>query len=175
MTITLQHALVQVSCWFDWYNLPNQHSDLICAFVTSNPLKSPAITLMEDVHKYAVKVASALVCLDIELKISLALVRLCGYKCTLCISPTHTDHITVLSDKNECSHHNGGCQVNCINLPGSFACSCNPGSRLLPDKRSCEREFFLVLCLLRKHGSNCFISNVNSIQSNHLKNITLHL
>ena len=129
---------------------------------------------MEDVHKYAVKVASALVCLDIELKISLALVQLCGYKCTLCILPTHSDYIAVLSDINECSQHNGECQVNCINLPGSFACSCNPSSRLLSDGISCEHEFFLVFCLPLKHCANCFISNVNSVQSNHLKNITLH-
>ena len=134
------------------------------SFVTSNPLKSPVITIMEDVHTFALKVASALVCLDIKLKISLALVRLCGYKCTLCISPTHTDHIPVLSDINECSDRNGGCQAYCINLPGSFACSCNPGSRLLADKRSCESEFSLVLRLLHKHCSNCFISNVSSVQ-----------
>ena len=60
-----------MSCWLDLYNLTNQYSDLLCAFVTSNPLKSPVITSMEDVHKYAVKVTSALVSLDIELKISL--------------------------------------------------------------------------------------------------------
>ena len=91
------------------------------------------------------------------------------------MSLTHTNHVAVLSDINECSQHNGGCQVNCINLPGSFACSCNPGSRLLADGRSCERESSLVLCLVGKHCSDCSIFNMSSVQSDDLKNITLPL
>ena len=32
-------------------------------------------------------------------------------------------------DKNECETNNGGCDINanCINIPGSFNCTCNVG------------------------------------------------
>jgi hypothetical protein len=45
-----------------------------------------------------------------------------------------------LTDVNECSVDNGGCQHACDNSMGSFQCICPPGYRLAKDKRSCEGE-----------------------------------
>ena len=33
----------------------------------------------------------------------------------------------VVEDVNECGINNGGCERTCLNLIGSFACSCPPG------------------------------------------------
>lgn len=33
-------------------------------------------------------------------------------------------------DTNECAKENGGCDQKCVNSPGSFSCSCNPGYQL---------------------------------------------
>ncbi|KAH3861667.1 hypothetical protein DPMN_024601, partial [Dreissena polymorpha] len=43
-------------------------------------------------------------------------------------------------DTDECAGNGGRgvCKVKCLNLPGSFLCSCNNGERLLSDGISCE-------------------------------------
>ena len=45
-------------------------------------------------------------------------------------------------DVNECEVQNGGCAHLCENLPGSFACKCNPGFLLEEDGKSCEGLIF---------------------------------
>ena len=42
-------------------------------------------------------------------------------------------------DVNECEANSGKgpCDHTCLNLNGSFACTCNPGYRLAPDGKSC--------------------------------------
>ena len=42
-----------------------------------------------------------------------------------------------LSDVNECSTNNGGCNQVCTNNIGSFVCSCNAGYELDSDERTC--------------------------------------
>ena len=39
-------------------------------------------------------------------------------------------------DINECEISNGGCDQNCINLPGGYKCSCFDGS----DRSTCESK-----------------------------------
>ena len=43
----------------------------------------------------------------------------------------------VVSDKNECSVNNGGCEHRCENTEGSYRCECYPGYRLHPNRRDC--------------------------------------
>lgn len=43
-----------------------------------------------------------------------------------------------LVDSNECQNVNGGCQQVCINLQGTFGCSCNHGFKLTENQRTCE-------------------------------------
>ena len=55
---------------------------------------------------------------------------------------TGNEHNTVsiwfLSDIDECSVSNGGCQHKCINTPGSSVCKCDDGYYLDADKKSCQ-------------------------------------
>ena len=51
-----------------------------------------------------------------------------------------------LTDVNECEVYRldqGGklCLHECVNVPGSYRCSCPSGYKLLPDGRSCEGEW----------------------------------
>ena len=46
--------------------------------------------------------------------------------------------MSFLSDIDECSVSNGGCQHNCINIPGSSVCKCDDGYYLDADKKSCQ-------------------------------------
>lgn len=46
--------------------------------------------------------------------------------------------MSFLSDIDECSVSNGGCQHNCINTPGSSVCKCDDGYYLDADKKSCQ-------------------------------------
>ena len=47
-------------------------------------------------------------------------------------------HNTIHSDINECLSSNGGCDQNCLNLEGSYKCSCEGGFLLAGDNRTCE-------------------------------------
>ena len=55
---------------------------------------------------------------------------------------TIANQISFLIDTDECSIANGGCNpigvADCLNFPGSFACSCNSGYSLTADKLTCE-------------------------------------
>lgn len=42
-----------------------------------------------------------------------------------------------LSDIDECTIENGGCETFCTNSEGSYECSCHSGYALMPDLRSC--------------------------------------
>ncbi|XP_033117225.1 uncharacterized protein LOC117117126 [Anneissia japonica] len=46
---------------------------------------------------------------------------------------------TCQQDVNECLLENGGCQFECRNRPGGFACLCPSGSSLNEDKKTCSR------------------------------------
>ena len=40
-------------------------------------------------------------------------------------------------DTNECGVNNGGCNHDCINIDGSYECTCNDGYKLDSDMQSC--------------------------------------
>ena len=43
----------------------------------------------------------------------------------------------ILSDVDECSTNNGGCQHECINNVGSYECRCRSGFQISSNSRSC--------------------------------------
>ena len=43
-------------------------------------------------------------------------------------------------DIDECATENGGCEVQCTDTNGSFACSCGTGYHLGDDGKSCDGE-----------------------------------
>lgn len=45
---------------------------------------------------------------------------------------------TLISDIDECAQENGGCKQLCINLPGSYQCSCKAGFLMIYDGKTCE-------------------------------------
>ena len=51
----------------------------------------------------------------------------------LCVSYSLVD-----VDINECLDRNGGCQHDCVNIPGSFYCACHNGYRLQGNNRTCR-------------------------------------
>jgi len=58
---------------------------------------------------------------------------------------SHTLFPLASSDVNECEVYRtdqGGklCLHECVNIPGSYRCSCPSGYKLLADGRSCEGE-----------------------------------
>ena len=45
----------------------------------------------------------------------------------------------LVSDINECSNGNGGCNHNCVNTAGSFHCECHPGFEFeSSEKKKCQ-------------------------------------
>ena len=45
-------------------------------------------------------------------------------------------------DINECANNGGGCEHNCVNLLGSYECSCREGYSLAVDGFSCNGMFY---------------------------------
>ena len=43
-----------------------------------------------------------------------------------------------VADVNECLQDNGGCGHNCVELEGSYRCTCDEGYTLSANKHSCE-------------------------------------
>ncbi|XP_017733464.1 PREDICTED: matrilin-4 isoform X2 [Rhinopithecus bieti] len=42
-----------------------------------------------------------------------------------------------LCGKDQCAERGHGCQHQCVNAPGTFHCTCNPGYKLAADNKSC--------------------------------------
>ena len=66
--------------------------------------------------------------------------RSCQGKMLLVIVIIKSFTFNFLLDIDECADDNGGCDDTCINTNGSYSCQCSDGLRVLPDKKSCERE-----------------------------------
>ena len=60
----------------------------------------------------------------------------------------HPQIITMFSpDINECIAGTRGCSHSCINLPGSFQCSCRIGYQLASDGRGCDGMMIIIIIL----------------------------
>ncbi len=46
-----------------------------------------------------------------------------------------------VSDLDECTLGNGGCNQTCVNLDGSYTCACPPGQELADDQYGCIGKF----------------------------------
>ncbi|CAL4126173.1 unnamed protein product, partial [Meganyctiphanes norvegica] len=61
------------------------------------------------------------------------------YKCLSIFSKENTSLLLeCLQNVNECLDNNGGCDQICTNVIGSFNCSCDVGSYLDGDQKSCK-------------------------------------
>ena len=47
-------------------------------------------------------------------------------------------YYTHISDIDECEDKNGGCDMFCVNSPGSYTCGCAMGYTLMPDGKTCK-------------------------------------
>ena len=56
------------------------------------------------------------------------------------------DSLLLPSDINECMADNGGCTQTCINIPGSYQCSCMNGYQLANDSRTCTGMCTILYC-----------------------------
>uniref|UniRef100_A0A2K6PTN2 Matrilin 4 n=1 Tax=Rhinopithecus roxellana TaxID=61622 RepID=A0A2K6PTN2_RHIRO len=54
-----------------------------------------------------------------------------------------------LCGKDQCAERGHGCQHQCVNVPGTFHCTCNPGYKLAADNKSC---LAIDLCAEGTHG-----------------------
>ncbi|XP_035209467.1 epidermal growth factor-like protein 8 isoform X2 [Stegodyphus dumicola] len=57
-----------------------------------------------------------------------------------CSCPPGWTGKTCETDVNECSQRNNFCEQECINVPGSYKCSCREGYSLHPNGRNCNKE-----------------------------------
>ena len=100
--------------------------------------------MMEHLH-VLVRLALSSMLMD-----SLAVVRYSQDCIYLMSVSTKQMHIIVASqirsDVNECANNNGGCDGACMNIPGSFECSCSSGFQLGGDRMACvgKRPFAQV-------------------------------
>ncbi len=77
-----------------------------------------------------------------------------------------------LSDINECTEENGGCNQTCTNSIGSYQCSCRSGYLLSQDGRGCDSKYIYNLHSLNFISCLCF-SDVNecSIQNGYCEHL----
>ena len=50
--------------------------------------------------------------------------------------------VRLFLDVNECATNNGGCEHDCVNVPGSFHCKCRHGQVLAADGLTCGQTTF---------------------------------
>ena len=57
-------------------------------------------------------------------------------------------HINFLSDINECTTDNGGCNQTCVNEVGSYHCDCDDGFELDEDLHGCSGmyDLYVYIC-----------------------------
>ena len=60
------------------------------------------------------------------------------FDCSFSASSNLLLFFSVISDFNECSLNNAGCEHVCNNTAGSFNCDCRAGFKLKADKMGCE-------------------------------------
>lgn len=48
-----------------------------------------------------------------------------------------SSYLPCVTDIDECTIENGGCDFHCTNSEGSYTCSCGQGYALTPDQRTC--------------------------------------
>ena len=53
------------------------------------------------------------------------------------LSSTHMLNLPSLADIDECLVDNGGCVQKCINVPGSYACTCDDDQIWVPENKTC--------------------------------------
>lgn len=79
------------------------------------------------------------------MKLSLKFAVVTLYMCTwLNVMKKQSISGFLLADIDECALPTGGhiCSFRCINIPGSFQCTCpSTGYRLAPNARNCQGEF----------------------------------
>ena len=69
----------------------------------------------------------------------------------LIIKLSNIQHLHTTSDINECYEmDNGGCDHSCVNIVGSYNCSCDTGFRLGNDSHTCEGMEFCIVYVLSK-------------------------
>lgn len=63
---------------------------------------------------------------------------------SLCFRLTNNSSLSSLfvTDKDECSKDNGGCQHECINTIGSYVCQCRNGFILHENKHDCKEGMY---------------------------------
>ena len=57
-----------------------------------------------------------------------------------------------ISDIDECTSINGGCEDMCINNPGSFDCACGNGYELDTGNTTCKGKFTTYVQVFFKKG-----------------------
>ena len=62
------------------------------------------------------------------------------------------------SDINECLSNNGGCSHNCINLDGTYICSCPTGYELDSRRKNCVGEISLYFKFLLRRTLNVYMT-----------------
>ena len=63
---------------------------------------------------------------------------------------THLLSLPSSVDINECLVDNGGCVQKCINVPGSYACTCDDDQIWVPENKTCiPRSKCLPACANR--------------------------
>ena len=59
------------------------------------------------------------------------------------------------ADINECLSNNGGCAQVCVNTPGSYRCSCDPGFTLGMDGKLCYGTWYILLLYVNYIYAKC--------------------
>lgn len=84
--------------------------------------------------------------------------------CVACVS---------LTDKDECSKDNGGCQHECINTVGSYVCQCRHGFVLHENKHDCKEGGFHVHSHQHTHWHKNTGPHMHMVPHSH-KHVLMH-